>query len=70
MNSLVGIAAPSDLVGSFLVKILHSVEGGNVEQGCSNLSPIFAIAHLSLTCVSYLARLLFIHITCLIFPCA
>ena len=37
MNSLVGVAAPSDPVGSFLVKILHSVEGGDVEQGCSNL---------------------------------
>ena len=37
MNSLVGVAAPSDPVGSFIVKILHSVEGGDVEQGCSNL---------------------------------
>ena len=37
MNSLVGVAAPSDPVGSILVEILHSVEGGDVEQGCSNL---------------------------------
>jgi len=37
VNSLVDIAAPSDPVGSFLVKILHSVEGEDVEQGCSNL---------------------------------
>ena len=37
VNSLVGVAAPSDPVGSFLVEILHSVEGGDVEQGCSNL---------------------------------
>ena len=34
---VVSIAAPSDLAGSILVKILHSVEGGDVEQGCSNL---------------------------------
>ena len=26
MNSLVGVMAPSDPVGSFLVEILHSVE--------------------------------------------
>ena len=37
MNLLVGVAAPSDPVGSILVEILHSVEGGDVEQGCSNL---------------------------------
>ena len=36
-KELVGIAAPSDPVGSILVKILHSVEGGDVEQVCSNL---------------------------------
>ena len=37
MNSLVGVATLSDPVGSFLVEILHSVEGGDVEQGCLNL---------------------------------
>ena len=31
VNSLVGVATPSDPVGSVLVKILHSVEGENVE---------------------------------------
>ena len=33
-------------MGSILVEILHSVEGGDVEQGCSNLETIlpFAIA--------------------------
>ena len=31
MNSLVGVAAPSNPVGSFLVEIFHSVEGGDVE---------------------------------------
>ena len=29
---VVGIAAPSDLAGSILVGILHSGEGGDVEQ--------------------------------------
>jgi len=28
---IVGAAAPNDLAGSILVKILHSVEGGDVE---------------------------------------
>jgi len=37
VKSLVGVAVPSDPVGSFLVKILYNVEGGDVEQGCSNL---------------------------------
>ena len=36
-KELVGVAAPSDPVGSILVEILHSVEGGDVEQVCSNL---------------------------------
>ena len=54
MNSLVGVAAASDLVGSFLVEILHSVEGGDVEQGCSNLETnlpclrLLSISHLCL----------------------
>ena len=37
MNSVVSVAAPSGPLGSILVKILHRVEGGDVEQGCSNL---------------------------------
>ena len=37
---VVGVAAPSDLAGSILVEILHSVEGGDVEQVCSNLETI------------------------------
>ena len=47
MNSFVGVAAPSDLVRSILVEILHSVECGNVKQGVlepRNKSPVFAIA--------------------------
>ena len=54
VNSLVGVAAPSDPVGSILVKILHSVEGGDVEQGCSNLEtnpPCLRLLSLTLTCV-------------------
>ena len=35
-----GVAVPSDLAGSILVKILHNVEGGDVEQVCSNLEII------------------------------
>ena len=34
---VVGVAAPSDLAGFIIVKILHSVEGGDIEQVCSNL---------------------------------
>ena len=29
---VVGVAAPSDIAGSFLVEIHHSGEGGDVEQ--------------------------------------
>jgi len=29
---VVGVAAPSDLAGSIIVKILHSGEGGDLEQ--------------------------------------
>ena len=31
---VVGVATPSDLAGSILVKNFHSVEGGDVEQVC------------------------------------
>ena len=53
-KELVGVAAPSDPVGSILVEILHSVEGGDVEQRCSNLEtnlPCLRLLSLSLTCV-------------------
>ena len=55
VNSLVGVAAPSDPVGSFLVEILHSVEGGDIEQVCSNLE-------INLSCL----RLLSLFLTCVI----
>ena len=64
MNLLVGVAAPSDPVGSILVEILHSVEGGDVEQGCSNLETILLclrLLSLSLTCV-YILHALIVHI--------
>ena len=52
---LVGVAAPSDPVGSFLMEILHSVEGGDVKQVCSNLEIILPylqmLISLSLTCI-------------------
>jgi len=59
VNSLVGVAAPSDPVKSFIVKILHSVHGGDVEQGCSNLEtnlPCLRLLslYLSLAFISYI----------------
>ena len=50
---IAGIVAPGDLAGLIIVEILHSDEGGDVEQVLEpqNNSPVFAIAHLSLTCV-------------------
>ena len=70
VNSLVGVAAPSDPVGSILVEILHSVEGGDVEQVCSNLEtilPCLRLLSLSLTCLYILhAHIAFIFI-CLIY---
>ena len=72
-KELVGIAAPSDPVGSILVKILHCVEGGDVEQGCSNLEtnlPYLRLLSLSLTCLDILhAYIVFIFI-CLTYICA
>jgi len=43
----------SDLVGSFLVEILHRVEGGDVSKGARNLKIILQCLRLllSLTCV-------------------
>ena len=57
--------APSDPVGSILV-ILHSVEGGDIEQGCSSLEtnlPCLRLLSLSLsiTCV-YILHALIVHI--------
>ena len=49
-------------MGSFIVKILHSVEGGDVEKGCSNLEinlPCLRLLSLSLT---YILHALIVHI--------
>ena len=60
---VVGVAAPSDLIRSIIVEILHSGEGGDVEQVLEprNNSPVFAIARLSLTCV-YTLHAYIVHI--------
>ena len=65
---IVGVAAPSDPVGSILVEILHSVEGGDVEQVCLNLETILPCLRLlislflSLTCV-YISCMLILFIS-------
>jgi len=68
---LVGVAAPSDLAGSILVKILHSVESENVEEVCSNFETILpclqllTLSHLYL----YLACLYCLSFLYLIYLC-
>ena len=57
---VVGVAAPSDLVGSIIVEILHSIEGGDVEQVCSNLET-------NIPCLRLLSLyLLFVFISCML----
>ena len=50
---VIGVAAPSDLAGSILVEILHSIESGYIEQVCLNLKTILPRLRLliSLTCI-------------------
>ena len=60
VNSL-RVGAQNDLAGSFLVKILHSVEGGDVEQGCPNLE--INIPYLRL--LSLYLSLVFTYFACL-----
>ena len=70
MNSLVGVAAPSDPVGSFLVEILHSVERGDMEQGCSDLKtnlPYLRLLSLSLTYLYILHAYIVLIFICLIY---
>ena len=59
-KELVGVAAPSDPVGSILVEILHSVDGGDVEQVCSNLKIILSCLRLLIS-----LSLVFIYLACL-----
>ena len=59
-KELVGVAAPSDPVGSILVEILHSAEGGGVKQVCSNLET-------NLPCLRLLPLyLLLVFISCML----
>ena len=67
MNSLVGVAAPSDPAGSILVEILHSVEGGDVEKEYSNLEinlPCLRSLSLSVTCLYILHAYIVFISTC------
>jgi len=76
-KELVGVAAPTDPVGSILVEILHSVEGRDVEQVCSNLEtnlPCWRLLSLSLCLYILHAYIAFIficliYIVCLIVIC-
>jgi len=56
---VVGIAALSDLTGSILMKILHSVKGGDVEKVCSNLKT-------NLSCLRLLLSLTCVYISCML----
>ena len=70
---IVGVTAPSDLTGSIIVKILHSGEGGDVEQVLEprNKSPVFAIVYLSLShlCLYILPVFIVYILTFLIYLC-
>ena len=67
---VIGIALSSNLAGSFLVEILHGVEGGDVEQGCSNLETILSCLRLlSLTCVYILHAYIVYLFICLVYLC-
>ena len=67
---MVGVAAPSDFVGSILLKIFHSVKGEDVEQVClyveTTLPCLRLLISLSLEFISCML-LLFTSFTCLIF---
>ena len=70
---VVGVAEPSDPVGSIIAEILHSVEGGDVEQVCSNLEtilPCLRLLSLSLTYPYILHAYIAFIIICLIYICA
>ena len=57
---VVAIVAPNDLAGSILVEFLHSVEGKDVEQVCSNLEIILPCLRLLIS-----LSLVFIYLACL-----
>ena len=67
---VVGVAAPSDLAGSILVEILHSVEGEDVEQWCSNFEtilPCLRLLSLSHLCLYILHTYIIYLLICLIY---
>jgi len=57
-------------VGSFLVEIIHSIEGGDVEEGCSNFEtilPCLRLTSLSLVFI-YILHAYFVYLfICLIY---
>ena len=59
---VVGIAVLSDFARSILMKILHSDEGRDVEQVCSNLKTILLCLRLL---ISLTLSLVFIYLACL-----
>ena len=61
---VIGVAAPSDLAGSILVEILHSIEDGDEEKRCSNLEIVLSCLRLliSLSLVFYFLHALIVHI--------
>ena len=62
---VVGVAALGDLAGSIIVEIFHNVEGGDVEQVCSNLETNLSYLQLliSLSLVFYILHVLIVHIS-------
>ena len=69
-EGLVSPKSSSVIRGLFLVEILHSIEGGDVEQGCSNLEtnlPCLQLLSLSLTCVYILHAYIAYIFICLIY---
>ena len=57
---VVGVAAPSNLVGSIVVKILHSGEAGDVEQVARTSKQISRVYD----CLFLPLSLVFIYLTC------
>ena len=64
---VVGVATLSDLARLILVEILHSVEGGNIEQVCSNLETILSCLRLLISLSLTHTHLCFISCICLLF---
>ena len=57
---VVSVAAPSDLAGSIIVEILHSGEGGDVEQVTRTSKQISHVCD----CLSFPLSFVFIYLTC------